>query len=246
MTALSQRQDSPTAPTPGTAPGALPPIHLPAGVTRLVPVLAALRPEQLRDLLTHAVKRRFARGEWLVRQGERDDGLFVLLSGRAHLLRVDSRQREVIIDLVRPGDHVGEMGLIDNLPHSSSVRCLQACDVLIIDGSALARTLPHRPELTRALMAGLVRRLRNAHRQIASLGLHDVQTRVMRRLSDLSELQSDGSRVVRERVSRQDLAKMVGASREMVSRIMSDLQAQGWLDERLDGSVLLLGHDGDD
>ena len=219
------------------------PLHLPAGVVSAAPVLAALHPEQRTELLRHSSKRRYRRGDWIVRQGDRNQQLHLLLSGRAHMLRADVRHREVIIDLIRPGEHFGEMALIDNQPCSRSVRSVLTSDVLHIDGPALARILPMRPELSATLMHGLVQRLRRARRQIASLALYDVEGRVLRLLHDMAESGQHGEQVLRERLSRLEIARMVGASREMVSRIMAELESQGVLRPLPDGSVLLMHDD---
>jgi CRP-like cAMP-binding protein len=204
-----------------------------------IPLLAAMDLAQAQALTRFAHKRRFRRGESLIVQDQQCNALYILLDGRAHIVRTDPRGREVIIDVLCAGDHIGEMSLIDNLPHSATVRCDRSCDVLILDGASLAGCLPQQPKLAKALMRSLVQRLRNAHRQIAALALYEVPARVALRLQDMSELQANGERLVRHRVSRLEMAKMVGASREMVSRVMRDLTAQGLISLREDGSMWL-------
>jgi CRP-like cAMP-binding protein len=88
-------------------------------------------------------------------------------------------------------------------------------------------------------MRGLVRRLRNADRQIESLALLDVYGRVARTLLDMAELTPEGTRLIRHKVSRQDMAKVVGASREMVSRVMKDLEERGVIETQDNGSVVI-------
>jgi CRP/FNR family cyclic AMP-dependent transcriptional regulator len=217
---------------------------LPVGLMLSIPLFAALGPERAPQLAAEGTKRRYARGDTILLQGETCRSLFVLLDGRAHVLRADGQGREVILDVLRPGDHVGEMSLIDNLPHSATVRCDLPCDVLELDGTALARFLPGQPGLTLALLNGLVARLRRAHRQITSLALYDVPGRIARQLLDLAERQPDGRMVVSDRLSRSELARMVGASREMVSRVMMEFEHQGLLHARPDGSLVLTEHMG--
>jgi len=212
---------------------------LPVGMILKIPLLSALALDQAQALAQEGVKRRYRRGELVVSQGLTNNALYLFLDGRAHVYRTDDQGREVILDVLRAGDHTGEMSLIDNLPHSASVRCDQPCDVLILDGAVLARCLPDKPLLSYALLLGLVRRLRGAHRQIASLALFEVPERVTRRLVDLSELNEHGERIIDSKVSRQELAKMVGASREMVSRVMRDMEVQGLIENRPDGSMRL-------
>jgi CRP-like cAMP-binding protein len=226
-------------PTLALEPGASPGLD-PALLMKL-PVFAGLGLDQAGLLARQGERRLFQRGELIIRQGEASQALHVLLAGNAHVLRSCGGDREVILARVAAGDFVGDMGLIDGLPHSASVRCEQVCDVLVIDGSAIARCLPLRPILAYALMFHLSRRLRGAHRQIVSLALFDVHDRVMRCLFDLAQPDADGRQHVRQAPPRQDLAKMVGASREMVSRVMRELESTGRVSPQPDGSLVLHG-----
>jgi CRP-like cAMP-binding protein len=130
------------------------------------------------------------------------------------------------------------MSLIDNEPHSATVRAEVQTDMLILGRAEFARCLPENSSLSYAIMRGLVSRLRSADRQIESLALLDVYGRVARSLLDMSE--DDGDvKIIRNKVSRQDLAKIVGASREMVSRVMKDLEDRGIVETQENGSVII-------
>src|SRR3981081_2118343 len=89
---------------------------------RRVPLFSRLTNEQAKGIVDSAVKRRFRRGEVIVEHGKRSHARFVLVSGRARVLTADSRGREVILAVLQSGDYVGEMSLIDNEPHSATVR----------------------------------------------------------------------------------------------------------------------------
>jgi CRP-like cAMP-binding protein len=119
------------------------------------------------------------------------------------------------------------------------------CDALVLSRAFLERCLPERASLSFAIMHGLVGRLRQANRQIESLALLHVYERVLRALLNMSET-DNGQQIIRRRVSRQDLAKLVGASREMVSRVMKSLEERGSIQTREDGSVLVRSHLMDD
>src|SRR3954462_376 len=205
---------------------------------RRVPLFSMLTTDQARVVAGGVVKRRFRRGELVVEQGKKSNALFILLSGRARVTTSDPRGREVILAVLNAGDYVGEMSLIDNEPHSATVRCELQCDVLILGRAEFARCLPENSSLSYAIMRGLVQRLRSADRQIESLALLDVYGRVARTLLDISEM--DGEiKVIRNKVSRQDLAKVVGASREMVSRVMKDLEGRGMVQTQENGWVVI-------
>jgi CRP/FNR family cyclic AMP-dependent transcriptional regulator len=205
---------------------------------RRVPLFSMLTNEQAQGIADAVVKRRFRRGEIIVEHGRKSNALFILLTGRARVLTSDSRGREVILAVLQPGDYVGEMSLIDNEPHSATVRAEVQTDMLILGRAEFARCLPENSSLSYAILRGLVSRLRAADRQIESLALLDVYGRVARTLLDMAEMQGD-VRIIRNKVSRQDLAKIVGASREMVSRVMKDLEERGMVETQENGSVII-------
>lgn len=205
---------------------------------RRVPLFSMLTSEQAQGIADGVVKRRFRRGEIIVEHGQKSNALFILLTGRARVLTADSRGREVILAVLESGDYVGEMSLIDNEPHSATVRAEVQTDMLVLGRAEFARCLPENSSLSYAIMRGLVQRLRNADRQIESLALLDVYGRVARSLLDMSE-DDNGVKIIRGKVSRQDLAKVVGASREMVSRVMKGLEDRRFVQAQPDGSLLI-------
>ena len=205
---------------------------------RRVPLFSLLTNDQAQGIADAVVKRRFRRGEIIVEHMRKSNSLFILLTGRARVLTSDSRGREVILAVLQPGDYVGEMSLIDNEPHSATVRAEIQTDMLVLARPDFARCLPENSSLSYAILRGLVQRLRNADRQIESLALLDVYGRVARTLLDMAEDQGE-LKIIRNKVSRQDLAKVVGASREMVSRVMKDLEVRGMVETQENGSVII-------
>ena len=206
---------------------------------RRVPLFSTLTQAQAESVSDAVVKKRFKRGECIVEQGKKSNMLAIVLTGRARVVTSDARGREVILATMNPGDYVGEMSLIDNQPHSATVRAEVQTDVLILGRVEFARCLPENTSMAYAVMKGLVQRLRHADRKIESLALMDVYGRVARALLEFAQPNKDDELVIRDRVSRQDVAKMIGASREMVSRVMKDLEDRGFIELREDGSTLI-------
>lgn len=204
---------------------------------RRVPLFARLTVAQAEALSSAVVKRRYKRGEALVAQGQKSDALFLLLTGRARVMAADSRGREVILATLGQGDYLGEMSLIDNEPHSANCRAEVQTDMLVLGRAEFARCLPENSSMAYAIMKGLVQRLRQADRKIESLALMDVYGRVARALLEFAQPDREGLMTIRERISRQDIAKMVGASREMVSRVMKDFEEQGFIQTLANGGV---------
>ena len=212
---------------------------------RRVPLFSMLTASQAASVADAVVKRRYKRGEAIVEQGKKSNALTILLTGRARVVSTDARGREVILATMHSGDYVGEMSLIDQAPHSASVLAEVQTDVLILGQPEFARCLPDIDSMAYAVLKGLVQRLRQADRKIESLALMDVYGRVAGVLLEFAGKGmrcAAGNAVIPGKVSRQDMAKMVGASREMVSRVMKDLEERGFIETQGDGSLLVTHH----
>ena len=213
-----------------------------ADLLRRVPLFALLTESQAQQIADAVIKRRFKRGDRIVEQGLKSNALYIILSGRARVLASDTRGREVILATLQPGDYIGEMSLIDNEPHSATVRAEVQTDVLMLGRSEFARCMPESSSMAYAVMRVLVQRLRHSVRNIESLALMDVYGRLARVLLENAEPDAQGNLVIHDKISRLDLAKMVGASREMVTRVMKDLEQRGFVTVRLDGAMVIKEH----
>ena len=179
-------------------------------VLRNVPLFSGLDESELQRLSQVAVRRRAGRNEQVVRAGEDAESLIVLLTGRAKVTNFDEEGREIILAWLGPGEFFGEMGLIDGSPRSASVVAVEPCELLAIGKAEFQRCIQENFQVAQKLMQILVRRLREADRNIESLALLDVYGRVARLLLDMSE-DENGKRVVRQKISKQDMARMIGA-----------------------------------
>ena len=197
-------------------------------VLRNVPLFSGLDESELQRLSQVAMRRRAGRNEQVVRAGEDAESLIVLLTGRAKVTNFDEEGREIILAWLGPGEFFGEMGLIDGSPRSASVVAVEPCELLTIGKTEFQRCMQDNFQVAQKLMQILVRRLREADRNIESLALLDVYGRVARLLLDLSE-EEGGKRLVKQKISKQDMARMIGASREMVSKVMRDLEVGGYI-----------------
>lgn len=208
---------------------------------RRVPLFSRLTDEQASKIAHSVTKRRYKRGETLIEQGQKSDKLIILLTGRARVVTRDSRGREAIIAFIDAGGHVGEMSLIDNEPHSASVMADTVCDALVLERSGFMQFAPEPNSMAHGMLLALVQRLRRADGKIESLALLDVYGRVARALLEFADPREDeaADHVVRGKITKQDLAKMVGASREMVSRVMKDLEQDGYITEQEDGTLMI-------
>jgi len=206
-------------------------------VLRNVPLFAGLDQSELEKLSRVAGRRRAERGEFVVRAGEDTDALYILISGRAKVTNSDEEGREIILAVLGPGESFGEMGLIDGSPRSANVVAQEASELVVVSKQDFQRCMQDNFQVALKLMQVLVRRLREADRKIESLALLDVYGRVARLLLEMSQ-EVNGRRVVVRKVSKQDMARMIGASREMVSKVMRDLENSGYI--QLDGDQLVI------
>jgi CRP/FNR family cyclic AMP-dependent transcriptional regulator len=198
---------------------------------RNVPLFAGLDEQQLKVLVGTIVRRSFVRNAEIIGAGDPTDSLYIVINGRLKVLMSDEQGREVILSILGPGEFFGEMGLLDDSPRSASVITLEACELLTISKTDFKRSLAENFELSLMVMRGLVQRLREADRKIGGLALMDVYGRVARLLLEMAE-DIDGEKLVVKKLSKQDIAKMIGASREMVSRVMKDLEQGGYIETR--------------
>jgi CRP/FNR family transcriptional regulator, cyclic AMP receptor protein len=206
-------------------------------VLKAVPLFSSFPEDQLRMLAAVVTRKSATRSTTVMAGGDATDSLYIVLSGRLKVMMSDADGKEVILSILGPGEFFGEMGLIDDAPRSASVVAIEACELISIAKRDFKKCLAENFEMTMAVMRGLVRRLREADRKIGSLALLDVYGRVARLLLDMSET-VEGEKIVTKRLPKQDIAKMIGASREMVSRVMKDLQMGGYIEVR--GSNIVL------
>ena len=172
----------------------------------------------------------------LIQEGDRTDQLYVVLSGRLKVFLSDSEGKEIVIDTLGPRQCFGEMAL-EGEPRSASVMTTEACKLAMIERDQFKRFLVENPEAAYALIVTLIRRARNLTRAVGSLALLDVYGRVARLLLD-NAAEENGRLVVGERLTQQEIARRVSASREMVSRIVTDLREGGYIGIENDRMVI--------
>ncbi|TMH75678.1 MAG: Crp/Fnr family transcriptional regulator [Betaproteobacteria bacterium] len=189
--------------------------------------IAAIEDPVVRELATRGQIRSFPKNTVFINEGDRGDSLFVIVTGRVKVFVSDNQGREMILDIHGPGQYVGEMAL-DGRPRSASVMTLEATICAMVTRDALKDAIVANPDLAMSLIEELIDRARIATDTIKNLALMDVYGRVARLLLSLAR-ERDGKLVVPERLTQQDIADRVGASRDMISRIFKDLTTGGYV-----------------
>jgi CRP/FNR family cyclic AMP-dependent transcriptional regulator len=193
-------------------------------ILKTVPLFSLFSDHQLAVLFPAIQHRSYPKHSFMLRAGERSDALYIILSGRAKIVIDDGEGREVTLTTIGPSEFFGEMSLIDEKPRSASVEALEPCEVLYISKPAFMSCLKDNFDAAMLILKSVVSRLREADRKIASLALMDVHGRVARLIMDLAR-ESNGTWIVD--TGSEEMARMVGASREMVSRVLKDMRDSG-------------------
>ena len=159
----------------------------------------------------------------LIEEGDHGDTLFIILSGRVKVFSTDERDREIVYGVYGAGEYLGEMSL-DGGPRSASVITLEPTVCVAITRQALREHIVANPEFAFELLSRVIARARMATQTARSMALLDVYERVVRLLNGMAQPQADGTRIIEERLTHREIASRVGCSREMVSRLMKDLE----------------------
>jgi CRP/FNR family cyclic AMP-dependent transcriptional regulator len=184
--------------------------------------------DPLRALARRGEVRRYRKGTLLIQEGESGDTLFIVLSGRLRAFSAGPNGREITYGVYGPGEYLGEMSL-DGGVRSASVITLEPTECTVVTRVTLKQHIAEHPEFAFELLGKVIRRARAATLTARQLALNDVYGRLSSLLQSLAVEQPDGSWRVPEKLSHLDLASRLGCSREMVSRLMKDLQRGGYV-----------------
>jgi len=210
-------------------------------VVRQAPLFAALDDEAAEALKATMARREVARGEVLFTEGDPGDRLYIIVEGKIKLGRASGDGRENLLAILGPGEMFGELSLFDPGPRNATATAVADTALLGVGSDDLATWLNGRPDVARQLLRSLARRLRRTNEALADLVFSDVPGRVAKALLDLSERfgtpTEEGLRVTHD-LTQEELAQLVGASRETVNKALADFAARNWL--RLDQRAVLL------
>ena len=195
---------------------------------KAVPFFTQLSDRELDVVRAVSTEKGYPKNAVVLTEGEMGDSLFMIQTGKVKVFIGDEDGREIILKILGPGDFFGEMSMIDKQPRSASVTTIEAASFLVLSHAAFERCIEQAPRIANMVMRVLAQRVREADRKIGTLALMDVYGRVASTLLELS-VYSNGKLMVGEKLSQQDLANMVGASREMVNRILKDLSERGFI-----------------
>jgi CRP/FNR family cyclic AMP-dependent transcriptional regulator len=205
---------------------------IPKHALKQVPLFSDLTDRELSLLSATGRRQKFPAKNMVFQEGEPGDVLLVILSGRVKVLLSGKHGQEFILTMLGPGNFFGEMALLEAAPRSATVMTVEPCEFLLLEQKDLIGLLKTQPLIAVKILKHLSQRLRKTNEQIRSLVMFDIYGRVGRCLLNLAETQggrANGQFLVPNRPSFQEMAKMVGCSRETLSRAMKALKENGCL-----------------
>lgn len=206
-----------------------------------VPLFAVLGPSELETLGRALRPRRYARGDVVFQQGDPGDAFYVIESGEVKVVLPSEDGREAILTILGPGHFFGELSLLDGEPRSADVVAKEDCSLLALHREDFRNFLTQHPHAAAALLAVLSRRLRATDDLVHDAAFLDVAARLARLLLKLGETHGREEKqglVLGIRLTQEDLASMVGSTRETVNKWLKSWQRQGLLEHR--GGILTI------
>jgi CRP/FNR family transcriptional regulator, cyclic AMP receptor protein len=195
---------------------------------RSVPLFAELHEEDIERISQNVRTRTYPRGSVIVFEDDPGDAMFVVSKGQVKVVLTGDDGREVILATLSEGEFFGEMSLIDDEPRSAHVIAMDDSDLLVLRREDFQHRLHESPRIAIGLLGALCKRLRAADKKIGGLALLDVSGRVARLLIEMAD-ESDGV-TIRRAITHHTISQMIGSSRETVSRSISNMVEQGWID----------------
>ena len=199
-----------------------------------VPMFANIGPEACEALEAIGQRRRYRKHSVIISEGDETDNLYVLLSGRANAVRSDNSGRQLVVNRFRPYDCFGEMSFLDGHPRSATIITAVSCEVLVIPRRHFFTLVSDQPEIAWGIISFLLSKLRQATQQITDMAFLDVYGRLAQ---FLTENQNENG-IIPEKLTHQDVADLIGTSRETVTRIVSQLKEGGFIAQRSGQFVL--------
>jgi CRP/FNR family transcriptional regulator, cyclic AMP receptor protein len=210
-------------------------------VLKRAPLFTALDEEAADALRRSMTELRLTRGQVVFREGDAGDQLYVVAEGKIKLGRSSADGRENLLAIVGPGEMFGELSLFDPGPRTATATAVTDATVLALSHSDLRPWLTGRPEVALSLLRQVARRLRRTNEVLGDLVFSDVPGRVAKALLDLSKrfgIRSEEGVHVSHDLTQEELAQLVGASRETVNKALADFASRGWL--RLEARAVVL------
>jgi CRP-like cAMP-binding protein len=203
-------------------------------VLRAIPLFQTLEDRNLQEIADLLIDRKFPKNATIFEEGVGGDYMYVIKEGQVKVTKMSEDGREKILEILGPGDFFGEMALLDREPRSASIKTTRSCVLLALSRNDFLGLLRNNPDISMELIRVLSRRLRETDEQVRGLLFERVEGRTRRVLRRLASDPVPGQPELRSTpaLTHQQLADLVGTSRETITRVLKDLKDEGWLAQR--------------
>ena len=199
---------------------------------RAIPLFSRVRDEDLEDIASHLIERRFPKHSTVVEEGLPGDYMYVIREGRVKVTKASDDGREKIMNFLDAGSFFGDMALLTGEVRSASVKTLEASRLLALSRRDFIDILRQSPDLALAVIEELTNRLRETNEQASSLSFQGVKERTRGLFERIAQVDpTRGNRRMTPVLTHQQIADMIGTSRETVTRAVKQLKEEGWLDQ---------------
>lgn len=199
---------------------------------RTIPLFSKVSSPDLEALASRLIERRYPKHATIVEEGLPGDYMYIIREGRVKVTKASEDGREKIMDFLEAGNFFGEMSLLDMAPRSASCETLEPARLLALSRNDFLDLLRRSPDLALAVIQVLTLRLRETDEQASSMSFLRVRERTMGLLSRMAKELDDSGRRLTPTLTHQQIADMIGTSRETVTRVVKQLKEEGWLDQR--------------
>ena len=198
---------------------------------RGIPLFARVVEADLDQIASHLIERRYPRNTTIVEEGLAGDYMYIIREGRVKVTKLSEDGREKILEFLEAGAFVGEMALLERAPRSASVKTLSAVRFLALSRNDFLSLLRRSPDLALAVIEVLCSRLRTQNEQASALSFQRVKDRTKGLLQRLARSEHGEGTLSTPTLTHQQIADMIGTSRETVTRVVKELKQEGWLDQ---------------
>ncbi len=196
---------------------------------RGIPLFSDVAEGDLEQIASHLIERKYPKAMTIVEEGLPGDYMYILREGRVKVTKLSEDGREKILDMLDVGSFVGDMALLDRAPRSASVKALTPVTVLALSRNDFMGLLRKSPDLALSVIQELTRRLRTVNDQASALSFQRVKERTKGLLERLATEEAGQGRLRTPALTHQQIADMIGTSRETVTRVVKDLKGEDWL-----------------
>jgi CRP/FNR family transcriptional regulator len=206
-----------------------------------IPIFSALNDEELKEIQSYLIRESFKKKQEIFSEGDPSDWFYILLNGKVKITKMSVDGREIIIELISPPDFFGGFAVLKGFPYPANAVAMEDSNVIKISRHNLLKVIDRFPNVMYDITANLGDRIREFHDTLKNIALERVESRIaslLLKLADKTGEKKDKTILINMRLTKQDIAEMVGTTVETTIRIMSKFKKSGFIDDK-DGKVLI-------